>query len=314
MFYSCRQSFDVNDHAALLPQWAQRYEQVSAGSFQGRLETLSLGTAQLFRETTDQAVLQTGRARPGSVTLGVPIGAGGEAWYLGRHLKRGQPLAVVAGQDFELASRGSFDVVAISVDMGELSDHALRVNGQPFDASEHGGALFQDDEHSQALAALVLDTLAAARTDAGPLSQAPAQRVLKQAMFDTMLCHLAVPQAGCATEGTVATRQRVVREARTYMASHAEEPITVPELCEALHVSRRTLQYSFQDVLGMTPVAYLRALRLNGVRRDLRRGSALPVADCAARWGFWHLSRFAADYRHLFGELPSVTLKRSRGE
>jgi AraC family ethanolamine operon transcriptional activator len=96
------------------------------------------------------------------------------------------------------------------------------------------------------------------------------------------------------------------------MKAHAEEPINVPDLCEAIHVSRRTLQYSFQDVLQMSPVTYLRALRLNGVRRDLRRGGDEPVADRAARWGFWHLSRFAADYRHMFGELPSETLGHAR--
>lgn len=34
------------------------------------------------------------------------------------------------------------------------------------------------------------------------------------------------------------------------------------------------------------------------------------VQEVAARWGFWHLSRFASDYRTLFGESPSQTLRR----
>jgi len=32
--------------------------------------------------------------------------------------------------------------------------------------------------------------------------------------------------------------------------------------------------------------------------------SSASVSDVACRWGFWHLSRFAAHYRGLFGELP----------
>jgi len=34
------------------------------------------------------------------------------------------------------------------------------------------------------------------------------------------------------------------------------------------------------------------------------------VQEMAARWGFWHLSRFSSDYRTLFGETPSQTLRR----
>ncbi|GHU15365.1 hypothetical protein AGMMS50225_28560 [Betaproteobacteria bacterium] len=34
------------------------------------------------------------------------------------------------------------------------------------------------------------------------------------------------------------------------------------------------------------------------------------VGDIAARWGFWHLSHFAADYKEMFGELPSDTLRQ----
>ena len=74
--------------------------------------------------------------------------------------------------------------------------------------------------------------------------------------------------------------------------------------------SRRKLNYCFQDVLGTTPVKYLRSLRLNGARRALRQAApGVTIQDIASHWGFWHLSQFAQDYKKLFGELPSATLK-----
>jgi AraC family ethanolamine operon transcriptional activator len=78
------------------------------------------------------------------------------------------------------------------------------------------------------------------------------------------------------------------------------------EVCRRVGASRRKLNYCFQEVLGSSPVKYLRAVRLNGVRRELRAGAA-AVQDVAARWGFWHLGQFAREYRQQFGELPSET-------
>jgi AraC family ethanolamine operon transcriptional activator len=106
-------------------------------------------------------------------------------------------------------------------------------------------------------------------------------------------------------------RQSIVAEAREYVLTNRERAVNVPELCERLHVSRRTLQYCFQDVLGMAPATYLRTIRLNGARRDLCNAApaSRSVQDVAAAWGFWHLSQFATDYRKLFGMLPSDTLK-----
>jgi AraC family ethanolamine operon transcriptional activator len=31
----------------------------------------------------------------------------------------------------------------------------------------------------------------------------------------------------------------------------------------------------------------------------------------ANNWGFWHMDRFAADYRRQFGELPSETRRHT---
>jgi AraC-like DNA-binding protein len=75
------------------------------------------------------------------------------------------------------------------------------------------------------------------------------------------------------------------------MQAHAEAVITVPDLCAAAHTSRRALQYAFEDLLQLSPISYLRCMRLNRVRRDLLRQPAAAVGDVAARWGFWHLSR-----------------------
>jgi AraC family ethanolamine operon transcriptional activator len=61
----------------------------------------------------------------------------------------------------------------------------------------------------------------------------------------------------------------------------------------------------------MNPKAYINAVRLNAVHKQLRVAKAgnLFVADAANAWGFWHMGQFAADYRKLFGENPSQTLK-----
>ena len=109
------------------------------------------------------------------------------------------------------------------------------------------------------------------------------------------------------------TRQLVVERARNYLFDHIDETVTVADLCINVRVSRRTLQYSFQDVYGVTPVQYLRAMRLNSVRRELKHVNAprTTVADIAARWGFFHLSHFATDYAQMFGERPSETHRKA---
>lgn len=312
--YRCTDSADVDDHAASLSRWQQQYEQVSPGRFQGRLEELCLGEVQIFRERTQQAVLQRGLPSPGTLSLATPVGACNAGWYCGRQLGPQQAIGLVADREFELATRGEFDIVAISVERGALERHACRVDAcDALRLLEHNAVVDGLPVANRALRDLLLETLAAAREGARRLEQEAARRELQHALCDALIARLSLAAGDTgAPEITVATRQRVVREARRYMHEHAEQPITVPDLCEALHVSRRTLQYSFQDVLRMSPVTYLRALRLNGVRRELRRGGDEGVADRAARWGFWHFSRFAADYRAMFGERPSETLQRSR--
>jgi len=87
---------------------------------------------------------------------------------------------------------------------------------------------------------------------------------------------------------------------------------TVAELCTVCEVPRRTLNRAFHGSLGMGPATYLRRVRLNRARRALQKEAtgSITVTDVALKLGFWHLSRFAEQYKELFGESPHETLSR----
>ena len=76
----------------------------------------------------------------------------------------------------------------------------------------------------------------------------------------------------------------------------------------------RTLVSAFQAVTGVSPIRFIRNRRLNSARHALskrRDNDELSVKSVALAHGFWHMGRFANDYRTLFGEHPSATLRGS---
>ncbi|MFF7982600.1 AraC family transcriptional regulator [Streptomyces sp. NPDC007901] len=106
---------------------------------------------------------------------------------------------------------------------------------------------------------------------------------------------------------------RTVRKAVDLIDAHPETPYTVGDLAQVAGVSARRLQEGFREYLGVTPMTYLRNVRLDRVHAELLTG-ATGVTESAGRWGFTHLSRFSAAYRRRFGAAPSETLARSGGQ
>ena len=106
-------------------------------------------------------------------------------------------------------------------------------------------------------------------------------------------------------------RNKGLERALAYINQNPQDAITVQEVCKVASVNWRTLQRAFRDQFDVTPKTYLKAVRLNGARKELLAADRTEkVANIANSWGFWHLSQFAADYRKLFGELPTASLKR----
>ena len=113
-------------------------------------------------------------------------------------------------------------------------------------------------------------------------------------------------------EGTGPPPPWHVRDAVRMMQEQPEHPFTVDTLARSVGNSARALQDGFRQHLGVSPMQYLRGVRLRGVRDELLAldpEDATTVAEVATRWGFTHLGRFAQYYRSRYGEPPSRTLR-----
>jgi AraC-like DNA-binding protein len=137
-----------------------------------------------------------------------------------------------------------------------------------------------------------------------------AARGLEQALIEAMIDCLG---RGQERESGLAQGQHavVMRRFRRVVEDNPEEPLYIPEICNAIRVSSRTLQACCHEHLGMAPKRYLLLRRMNLARRALRAAApgTVSVTDIATRFGFWELGRFAVEYQALFGEPPSAALR-----
>jgi AraC family transcriptional regulator, ethanolamine operon transcriptional activator len=316
---------DVDQQADSLCAWDQTYEQLSAGAFRGSTTEINLNGVQLFREVTQQQIHQTGLPRPGCYVFALPVALTGRAVFSGQPVALDNLMVLQAGEPLDFCAPQFFDVIALTIPKADLDQFAAQLGG--LEGGLEGsleqrlqGSRVRSEPAIQASLTLWRELLLEIFTDLLPaaefgqiLTQPRLRQIFLQALLGNLLTVIETLDEP-AEPVRSASHQQLVDRARAYLKAHAQEPITIADLCQALGVSRRTLQYSFQNVLDINPIRYLKAIRLNGARRDLQVLAAhqTTVSDIATKWGFWHFSRFATEYRQMFGELPSHTLHRAR--
>jgi len=107
------------------------------------------------------------------------------------------------------------------------------------------------------------------------------------------------------------SRTRIIARCLELMDASAGQPMLIGDLCRASQVSERTLRNVFQEYFGVGPMRLLKVRQLREIRAALAGADAgeQTVAKIAARFGVWDFSLFARNYRALYCETPSTTLR-----
>lgn len=301
---------DASEQASAQDWIPLEINQLGAGRYAGRYREVALDGFGLVVESQNCAVHKRGVMHDDFCTLSY-VRTPGANLRFSEHLAQEQSL-------FFLSSASEFD---IQVEGGDET-HYFRLPYAAFEADlvtlapgfdghqVRGVQCFSVDD-KRPLHALV-DTLLAQPERLR--SDAVSEVLYAQLLQLTASAQTATPDSLSGLTARVRA-SRVVARATDYAeaAFAAQRVPSIVELCQESAVSQRTLQYSFQALLGLTPVAYLRILRLNRVRAQLLapERSELTVTEVATYWHFLHLGKFARDYAAMFGEPPSQTLRRA---
>ncbi len=99
-----------------------------------------------------------------------------------------------------------------------------------------------------------------------------------------------------------------LRRAVEFIRANYYDTITLEDIAQAAQVHHRTLQTAFREQLQMSPMLFLRNVRLDNARFHLlQRHNRASVSEIAYDCGYSHLGRFSRDFRDRFGHAPSQT-------
>ncbi|SPL89423.1 Transcriptional regulator, AraC family [[Actinomadura] parvosata subsp. kistnae] len=190
------------------------------------------------------------------------------------------------------------------------------VAGTPHNGSAWPPRLLSRSPHGPAASRMIADALAL--TDAllsGPAATHPlvvgnAARLLAAGILAAFPTTLTVREEARADH--VDATPAVLRLAVAHIEAHYADPdLSLADIAAAACATPRAVQYAFRRHHGTTPMGYVRRVRLAAAHADLLAAdpaAGATVSAIAARWGFYHLGRFSAFYRRVYGRSPRDTL------
>ncbi len=309
----CQRQFSADsDSMECIPGWEVECLQVTPGDLAGCSVDLHLPSIQLLYEQYRNATTYHFGANPAdTVSLGIAFDMEGDGLLNGHRWSDGLcAFDARSGLDSIVPPT---QLISVVMDRALVNEYLLATEHVNLERCLSGGPAIVASARLARRLVEPLQLVLAFSESVSPEASAVGAR-MQLSVLELLGPHIAAELCAPASAKRQGPYVDVVRRAREYLTECQDAPPEIGELCAVLGVSRRWLQLSFNEVLQVNPLTYLRALRLGGARRMLSSGGAgIRVKDAVEAFGFWHLSRFSHDYHALFGELPSETLRRSGG-
>jgi AraC family ethanolamine operon transcriptional activator len=308
-------SLESHDFAELeeaLDAWDHQYRQISPGAFYGSFLHTQTGSLGVYRNRWERAIHYRGAPKE-TMLLAVTLAQTGEARWMGQPAAVDDMLVQRCGAEAEYLSAPLWDSVVFMIPEAELAQQIVDITHEdPEDVLHTHAAVHLTPQ----LAAQVrqaslayLDTAVRPAVTADVPSPLP-QMAKSTVELITRALVSARPQRHA--RASLNRSRQWIRKSEESCRQHGDQPLRIGQLCREIGVSERTLRDAFHELTATSPHAYLKTQRLNRVYRALRDAdpSEVLVKQIAYDNAFYHLGNFCRDYKQLFCESPSKTLKR----
>lgn len=287
--------------------------QLNGQTVSGTLRAIPCGANSLLNsgEYTG-AVRMRGTAPSGTVTLNVNLAVQGEAIQWGNSVLPGDLVVLTGRTARDSLTRGRLRFAALTCPIAELLAYPAYQSAFARAVSA-GTATFRPTPEA---AREVCAVFTAIVQSASPTVESPqvlpgGALELRGILIDAFGAAL-ITATGGTIECTPNKRStNAIIDRIEGMLAGGGAALRVADLCVETGWSRRTVHRVFAERFGVSPAHYMILRRLSEARFALRDAAAgtLSVTDAARRNGFAEMGRFAGQYRQLFGELPSATLR-----
>jgi AraC-like DNA-binding protein len=284
---------------------------VPRGEFSARLTWAELHHLQVLRCEEDAPRLAYLQLAPSLAFVTFPASFEALPVWRGSEMQPRDLMFHSRGERLHQSTSGPSVWNVIAMDPAQLERYGRSLSGRPFSLPSEGRTLQLPTRLATRLPRLHAQICRLAQTKAKMLSHSEVARAIEQGLIQALITCLTTAKA--RTDGYAKRHHaRIMVRFEEVLAEHLSRPLPMPELCELIVVSDRTLRSCCAESLGMTPTQYVLLRRLEEVRRALRDADPdiVNVGEVAHRFGFTELGRFAGRYRATFGETPSTTLQR----
>jgi AraC-like DNA-binding protein len=302
---------EPDEYAAALRQGTVKLTVTQRGTFNANLCSIDLHRLWIQRLSEDLARTSHVDGRGGRAIIVFRTQAGPSVIRNGAELSVSSISQLRSGQSYYQHTSGPTSHCGMSLPLDEVASLGAAVVGHDLTPPNDDLTITPSPDAMTKLQRLCAAAGELAEDAPAVLAHPEAARGLEQALIGAMMDCLG---GGEVEEDRAALRQHaaIMRRFHRAIEQYSDQPLYIPDLCREIGASARTLRVCCQEHLGMGPKHYLLLRRMHLVRRALSESTPadMTVTEIATRYGFWQFGRLAVEYKALFGEAPSATLKR----
>lgn len=302
---------DELEEWSALQGWELEYLPFKPRSFEARFRDLELPGTVLQHERWSSSLQLLGTIRGDVVPIAIPLDSRGV--FQGLPFNSGDLIFMKPGSDLNLLAQSPVELLTLHVPKHDLESVGVKLGIEnPMDLLSGPPVVDLSPSFRQNWLKGMFEFF---QIPAGFTSARKELESQMLCLFWESLTNQNTRKSGLAVNPPAVIRY--IKRAQEFIEENLTDTICLEDIAAVSGVSTRMLQLCFREYFQMSPMQYLRWRRLHLVRKALQEESPhfVTVTRVAMTYGFFHLSRFSGEYKHMFGELPNQTLhlKRSRG-